>query len=124
MASASSIWGTNMSRDVRELPPNKSWKGVMAEGRDVSGTVRVIQHAMTTYSFHRVGHALHRTLNTSSILATLVSRVTRRSVLYLKLKPVQRYSIIGAANSPPPSAGMNEGTPSVRDKSRSKQATP
>lgn len=119
-----------MSRDVRGLRPNRSWKGVIAGGRDEFGMVGLIQQFAATYSFQRVGHALHSSDNTSCIHAphsshtTLTPRLIGRVELYPHLSPTTKvFSITAAVTSPPPSALMNEDTPNVRHKSRRRRAT-
>lgn len=119
-----------MSRDVRGLRPNRSWKGVIAGSRDEFGMVGLIQQFAATYSFQRVGHALHSSDNTSCIHAphsshtTLTPRLIGRVELYPHLSPTTKvFSITAAVTSPPPSALMNEDTPNVRHKSRRRRAT-
>ena len=55
VVSVSSICGTNTSSAVRGVRPKSSWKGIMAEGSEGSGIVRLIQQAGATYSSHLVG---------------------------------------------------------------------
>ena len=49
MVSVSSACGLETSRAVRELQPERGWKGVMAEGKDGFGTLRWDQHAKASY---------------------------------------------------------------------------
>ena len=65
-----------MSRDVCGLRPNKSWEGVIVEGRDGSGMVRLTQHARATFSSQQVCHALHSSDNTSTMHAPACSTNT------------------------------------------------
>ena len=64
--SVSADKGTKESTEVRGLRPNSSSKGVMFEGREASGKVRLIQIAGDTYSPHLSGHERHKSAKSSS----------------------------------------------------------
>ena len=65
--SVSSTWGTRVSRVLLGLRPKSISNGDMLSGSKVSGRVRLIQQAGTTYSSQHLGQSAHNSGKTSCI---------------------------------------------------------